>query len=257
MRFQGKVALITGAVRNTGLAIAEAFAREGAVVVLNGRRKEDVTREAARIRDAFGATVVEATADVAKQEDVDAMFAAIARECGRLDVLINNAVLQGCGYSFVETSRELLESVFAVNVFGTYACAQGAARLMRKVGQGAIVNVGSNVAERAIRNRTAYVASKGAVDALTRAMAVELAPVGIRVNCVAAGYIRTDRWSGLAVEATGRRRANIPLGREADGADIAEAVLFLASDAASKIVGARLTVDGGVSSQLTPLASDA
>ena len=94
-----RVVLITGAVRNTGLAIAEAFAEAGATVVLNGRKSADVAREAARLREQYGATVVEATADVAQQDQVDAMFTMIKRECGRLDVLVNNAILQGCGYN--------------------------------------------------------------------------------------------------------------------------------------------------------------
>ncbi len=255
MRFENKVVLITGAVRNTGLSIAEAFAKEGAIIALNSRTPDDVAREAARLRDAFGVTVIEATADVANQHQVDAMFETIERECGRLDILVNNAILQGCGYLLVDTPRELLEQVFAVNVFGSYACAQGAARMMLKAGRGAIVNVGSNTAERAIRERTAYIASKGAIESLTRAMALELGPAGIRVNCVAAGYIHSDRWDSLTTEVD-RRHANIPLGEEAYGSDIADAILFMASDAAAKIHGTRLVVDGGCLTQLLPADSD-
>ena len=256
MRFENKVVLVTGAVRNTGRAVAEAFAREGATVVLNSRIADDVSREAARLRSELGGTVVEAPADVSQQDEVDAMFETIERECGRLDVLVNNAILQGCGYALVDTPRELLERVFAVNVFGSYACAQGAARLMVKQGSGAIVNVGSNTSERAIQNRTAYIASKGAIDALSRAMAVELGPQGIRVNCVAAGYIHSDRWAELSDGDVERRHANIPLGQEASGAEIADAVLFMASDAAARINGTRLMVDGGTSVQLVPKDCD-
>ena len=254
--FQNKVVLVTGGCRNTGLAIAEAFAAKGATVVLNSRKAEDVSREAARLRGAYGTTVVQAPADIAKPEEVDAMFATIQRECGRLDVLVNNAVLQGVGHSLVDTPRELLHEVFGVNAFGAYYCAQGAARMMLAQGSGAIVNIGSNTAERAIRNRTAYVASKGAIDALTRAMAVELGPHGIRVNCVVAGYIHTDRWEVLDPAIATRRRCNIPLGEEAHGQDIADAVLFMASDSAAKINGARLMVDGGTTIQLVPVACD-
>jgi 3-oxoacyl-[acyl-carrier protein] reductase len=256
MMHRKRVVLITGAVRNTGLAIAEAFAEAGATVVLKGRKSADVAREAARLREQYGATVVEATADVAQQDQVDAMFTMIKRECGRLDVLVNNAILQGCGYNLVDTPRELLEQVFRVNVFGAYACAQGAARLMIEQGHGAIVNIGSNTAERAIRMRTAYCASKAAIDGLTRAMAVELGPHGIRVNCVVAGYIHTPRWDDIGDDQAARRRANVPLGAEATGRDIADAVLFLASDAASKITGTRLVVDGGTLSQLVPADCD-
>ena len=251
-RFNEKVVLVTGAVRNTGLAIAEAFAREGAIVVLNGRGSEDVVREAERLRQTYGATVIEAVADISCQPQVDAMFEQICSHCGRLDILVNNAVVQGVGYSLTDTPRDLLEAVFRVNVFGAYACAQGAARMMLKRKSGSIINIGSNTAERAIRNRTAYIASKAAVDGLTRAMAVELGAEGIRVNSVIAGYIRTERWEVLADGVADRRHANIPLRAEAQGEDIAEAVLFLASQGAARINGARLVVDGGSLVQLYP-----
>lgn len=255
MRFKDKVVLVTGAVRNTGLSIAEAFAKEGATVALNSRNVDDVVREAARLRERFGITVVEVPADVAVGAEVDAMFKKIESECGRLDVLVNNAILQGCGYSFVDTPRDLLESVFAVNVFGAFACGQGAAGMMIKAGRGSIINIGSNVAKRAIHDRAAYIASKGAIDSLTRAMAIDLASNGIRVNSVVAGYIHSDRWQALTTE-TDRRRLNIPLGHEATGADIADSILFMASDASSKITGACLTVDGGMTAQLAPIDCD-
>jgi len=255
MRFKDKVVLVTGAVRNTGLAIAEGFAKEGAIIALNGRKAEDVTREAARLRETYGVTVLEVQADISIPDQVDAMFAKISSELGRLDVLVNNAIIQGVGYSLVDTPREVLEEVFRMNVFGTYHCSQSAARIMIEQGSGAIVNIGSNTAGRAIKNRTAYVASKGAIDSLTRGMAIELGPAGIRVNCVVAGYINTDRWETLTTEAD-RRRANIPLGREADGCDIANTVLFMASDDAAKVNGAQLIIDGGISSQLVPADCD-
>ncbi len=251
-----KVVLVTGAVRNTGLAIAEAFAEAGAVVALNGRQPADVAREAARLRRQYGATVVEVPADVSHPDQVEAMFTTVKQACGRLDVLVNNAIVQGCGYAFVDTPRDLLEEVFRVNLFGAFACAQAAARMMIGQGGGAIVNIGSNTAERAIRNRTAYVASKAAIDGLTRAMAVELGPQGIRVNSVVAGYIHTPRWDDITDDQARRRRANIPLGQEASGRDIAAAVLFLASAAAARITGARLVIDGGTLGQLVPTDCD-
>lgn len=252
MRFKDKIVLVTGAVRNTGLAIAEAFAEAGATIVLNGRKAEDVAREAERFRKTYKVTVLEAQADISIPEQVEAMFAKIVSKLGRLDVLVNNAIIQGMGYSLVDTPREVLEEVFRINVFGAYHCSQKAAELMLKQGSGTIVNIGSNTAGKAIKNRTAYVASKGAIDSLTRAMAVELGPEGIRVNCVVAGYIHTPRWDGLTADETSRRRANIPLGMEADGGDIANTVLFMASEEAGKVNGAQLIVDGGVSSQLVP-----
>lgn len=257
MRFKDKVVLVTGAVRNTGLAIAEAFAREGAIVALNGRKAEDVAREAARLRETCGAVVIEVPADVSVPSQVSGMFEKIDRAYGRVDVLVNNAIVQGTGYSLVDTPHSLLEEVFRINVFGTFYCSQNAARLMLKNGSGTIVNIGSVTAERALPDRCAYVASKGAVHSLTRGMALELGPHGIRVNCVVAGYIHSDRWASLPPGSAERRRANIPLRRESRGADIADAVLFMASDEASRINGAALTVDGGLSVQFVPAGLDA
>jgi len=252
MNFENKVVLVTGAVRNTGLAIAEEFAKNGAIVALNGRNPEDVAREAARIRETYGSRVIEATADVSNQDEVDTLFAVIEKECGRLDVLVNNAIHLGMGYTFVDTPRQILEDIFQVNVFGCFACAQGAARLMRKQKSGVIIHIGSNTAQRAIQKRSAYIASKAAIDGLTRSMAGELGSEGIRVNCVVAGYIHTARWDDLPEEHAERRRANLPLGNEATGKDIADTVLFLASDAAAKITGTEIVVDAGGMSQLVP-----
>lgn len=204
------VVLVTWAVRNTGRAIAEAFAREGAHIVLNGRRESDVVREAERLRRDHGVPVLEAVGDISRQDEVDRIFALVEKDAGRLDVLVNNAAALGIGHELIDTPRELLEAVFQVNVFGLFACSQAAARIMRRQGLGAIVNVGSHTALRAIKNRSAYIASKGAAEALNRAMATELGPLGIRVNSVVAGYIHTDRWEDLSTEDTARRRQNTP-----------------------------------------------
>lgn len=208
-QFQDRRVLVTGSSRNTGLGIAQAFAREGARVVINGTQPEHVAAAVAGVPGA-----VPAVADLSTLAGVEASFAVVDTELGGLDVLVNNAVHQGGG--------------------------------------GVIVNIGSNTADRPVHARTAYCASKGAIDSVTRAMALDLAPHGIRVNCVAPGYIWTDRWETLDPAVAARRRANIPLGEPASAADVAAAVLFLASDEAANVTGSRLVVDGGVLSQLTP-----
>jgi NAD(P)-dependent dehydrogenase (short-subunit alcohol dehydrogenase family) len=253
MQFEGKRVLVTGSSRNTGLGIAERFARAGAFVVANGRDPENVARAARQIREATGAAVLEAPADLSTRDGVAALFETVRRGAGGLDVLVNNAVHLGVGPEFADVPDDMVEGVFALNVLGYYRCGQEAARMMIESGvRGAIVNISSNTSERAPRGRSAYVASKGAIDALTRAMAVDLAPYGIRVNTVAPGYIVTDRWDDLDPDAAARRRQNIPLGEPATAGDVADAVMYLASEAAANVTGARLVVDGGVSAQFMP-----
>lgn len=252
MRFTAKRVLVTGAESNTGLGIARRFAEEGATVALHGVNAAATADAAERIGRDHHTTVLPLTADFTQDGTVEAMFAEIRGRLGGLDVLVNNAVDQAVGYSFVDTPPSFLAAAILVNLVAPFRCAQLAANLMIAEGGGAIVNLGSNTAERAIRNRSAYVATKGSVEALTRSMAVELGPRGVRVNAVVPGYIFTERWVQLPAESAARRRANLPLGREASARDIANAVLFLASDEARSITGTRLVVDGGALAQLLP-----
>ena len=256
MRFTDKIVLITGSSRNTGLEIASQFAQEGATVFINGSTAESVSRAATELRSRGHERIIEAHADLSDTVAIQEVFTDIRNRVGRLDVLVNNAVFMGCGYSFEDLPLELFEKAVRVNMVGSFYVAREAARMMIAQEHGAIVNVGSNVSTRAIRKRSAYCATKGGIDALTRAMAVDLGPRGIRVNTVAPGYIYTERWDDLSEQDVLRRRANVPLGKEATGKDIADAVLFLASDAAANIHGARLVVDGGCSAQHMPYDID-
>jgi NAD(P)-dependent dehydrogenase (short-subunit alcohol dehydrogenase family) len=256
MRFTNKFVLVTGASRNTGLEIAARFAEEGATVFVNGSTAEGVKRAVAELKSRGLEQVIEAPADLSDATAVQNLFTQIRTRAGRLDILVNNAVLQGCGYSFEDTPLEFFEKVVRVNLVGSFHVAREAARMMIAQGGGVIVNLGSNVSARAIRKRVAYCSTKGAIDAMTRAMAVDLGPHNIRVNTVAPGYIFTERWKALPPGDAERRRANIPLGKEASGVDIANAVLFMASDEAANVHGARLVVDGGCTAQHMPAALD-
>jgi 3-oxoacyl-[acyl-carrier protein] reductase len=190
---------------------------------------------------------------VSNEEEVVAMIASIRERAGTLDILVNNACNLGLGYRFLDTPAEFFDSVMAVNARGYFLCAREAARLMIETATpGAIVNIGSITATRTMRDRLCYIASKGAVESMTRAMAVELADVGIRVNAVLPGYIHTDRWETMPEEAARERRANVPLGKEAYPKDIGHAVAFLASEAAECITGALLPITGGKDVQMLP-----
>jgi len=256
MRFRNKVVLVTGAGQNTGLGIAAAFAAEGATVFLNDKTADAVSHALATLRRRGLRKLVGVPGDISVPADVEAMFQQIATKAKGLDVLVNNAAHLGVGPDFLDTKLEFFEAVVRVNLVGTFHVSQQAARLMKRGGGGAIVHIGSNVSTRAMHKRTAYLASKGGIDSLTLSMAVDLGPHGVRVNTVAPGYIHTDRWAALAKAHVQRRRANVPLGREATAEDIAQAVLFLASDQAKNITGTRLVVDGGCSAQHMPLDID-
>lgn len=252
MIFTDKRVLVTGASVNTGLGIARRFAAEGAMVFVSDL---DPTKTALAVRQLHQSTserVFGIVGDLADESAIDRMFAEVQEMAGGLDVLVNNAAQHAIGFPFLETPLEVLMHALRVNLVGSFLCGQRAGRMMREGGGGSIINVGSNCADRAIRERSAYIASKGAMEALTRAMAIELGPFGIRVNTVAPGYINTDRWLHLGPGVAARRRATVPTGRESTAEDVANAVLFLASDAARQVTGTRLTIDGGCSIQLLP-----
>ena len=193
MRFSKKIVLVTGAARNTGVGIAAAFAAEGATVYLNSRTREGVDQAVAALRRRGFKKVRGLPGDVGVPADVDAMFREISARSKRLDVLVNNAAHLGVVPDFLELELGYFEEVLRVNLTGAFYVSQHAARMMKQQRGGAIVHIGSNVSTRAIRKRTAYLASKGGVDALTLSMATDLGPYGIRVNTVAPGYIHTDR----------------------------------------------------------------
>lgn len=256
MNFKDKTVMITGSVRNTGLGIAKEFAKAGARIIVNGRKEADTHRVSEQIRNDYSVNVIEATMDLSIPEQVNDFFDSLETQNIKLDVLVNNAVVQACGYSFIDTPYDVLMDTFKINSIGLFHCSQRAAKIMKNQGGGVIVNVGSNTVQKPIKNRTAYIASKGAVDALTRAMAIDLAEFKIRVNSVIAGYIHSDRWAKLSQNTIARRRRNVPLGKESTSEDIANAVMFMASDLSSNITGTSLVVDGGITKQLVPSDCD-
>ena len=254
-RFKGKVVLVTGGSRNTGLAIVERFAREGAKVYMCGSNAVSTTKGADDLA-AMGVTgVMSYPCDISDAAQVATLFDTIEKHSGRLDILVNNAANQGLGHGGpLEMDPERFWDVLKTNVVGGFRVTQAACTrfFMKQKSRGAVVFLSSNTAMRAIRNRTAYCASKGAINSMVRALALDLAPLGIRVNCCAPGYIYTERWETLDPAKAARRRLNCPLRKEASGADIAGVVAFLASDDAANMTGEIVTCDAGCSCQHMP-----
>jgi NAD(P)-dependent dehydrogenase (short-subunit alcohol dehydrogenase family) len=254
-RFDGKVVLVTGGNRNTGLDIVEKFVREGAKVFMCGSSTSSTASgaKALKARGVDGVTAV--PCDISDAAQVKALFDTIESEAGRLDILVNNAANQGIGHGGpLEMKPEMFYDVFKTNVVGGFQVTQMACNrfFMKQESRGAVVFLSSNTAMRAIRNRTAYCSSKGAINSMVRALALDLAPLGIRVNCCAPGYIYTERWETLDPEKAARRRLNCPLRKEAKGSDIANVVAFLASEDSANMTGEIVTCDAGCSCQHMP-----
>lgn len=264
-RFDGKVVLVTGGARNTGLEIVDMFITEGAKVFFCTRSPDSLKGGIAELEKRGRSGFHGVQCSVAIPEEVDAMMDLIEKEAGRLDIVVSNAANFGIGQgTSLETTNAQFQSVLDVNVLGGFHVVQTACNrfFMRQERndytnqRGIVVFVGSNSSERVSRNRISYVSSKGAMDSMVKALAVDLGPEGIRVNMVAPGYIWTDRWTWLSEEVKETRRANVPTGQEATGRDVAEAVAFFSSDGARACQGARLVMDGGSVAQLYPASCE-
>jgi NAD(P)-dependent dehydrogenase (short-subunit alcohol dehydrogenase family) len=244
MRLLNDVAIITGAGRGIGQAIAAASAAEGARVIVADLDFDSATRVADEIRRAGGEALAHEV-DISQPAQVQRMIDETFDRHGRLDVLINNAGV-GLNKPFLTTTLEEWELQLRVNLTGTFLCGQAAARAMERQGCGRIVNVASISGQRGGQGRAAYGAAKAGVILLTKVMAVELSPIGIRVNAVCPGPVDTDQSRGTHTPST--RQAyydRIPARRYGEREEIAAAALFLASKEASFVNGHVLNVDGG------------
>lgn len=254
-----KTALITGACINTGVAIVEKFASEGYDVVFTGRSAERVKEAEKRYREKFpdvkiigyaiDSLIDERTVD---EDAVDRMFDFLDAEAISLDTVVLNAADQGLGMAIFENPLTDFMRVINTNVTWNYCIVEHAARRMKESGGGNFVFINSNTAYRAIPDRIAYVASKGAQLGLVRALALDLGKYNIRVNAVLPGMIKTDRWEkNPEFYATVPSRYT-PIGDVAVGEDIADAAFYFAAHARNT-TGAELTVDGGNTIQLYPI----
>ncbi len=244
MRFQGKIAIVTGAAQGIGREIALGLAREGACVVIADWNREGAEAVAAQIRGT-GSVACAHAVDIADPAQVECMVTGVIEDFGRIDVLVNNA---GIGHTkpFLETTLEEWNRVLAINLTGQFLVGQAVARAMLPSGGGRIVNVASISGERGGTGRAAYGVAKAGVALLTKVMATELAAKGIAVNAISPGPTETDQVRQCHDAATrAAYLALLPVRRYAKPCEIAQAALFLASDDASFICGHILNVDGG------------
>ncbi|MBS1253026.1 MAG: Diacetyl reductase [(S)-acetoin forming] [Anaerolineales bacterium] len=246
-RFTSQVAIVTGGSRGIGLATAEALAREGASVVIVSLNEERGQTAAGAIRDEGGRADF-ICADVTQRDQVERMVARTLERFGDINILVNNAGVHDSA-PFWEEPAELWERMYRVNVLGTALPSQAVVRHLKDNGGGAIVHVASKAGVVGEPGHAAYSASKGAVIALARAMAVELAPCSIRVNAVCPGPVMTDMLHAAVPTREGRDQlaADAPLGRVGRPEDIANAVLYLASSDSDWCTGQAVSIDGGLS----------
>ena len=234
---KGKVALVTGAARGIGRAIAEKFAANGAKVYVNDLDLDGVV---------FGGDVTSVAFDVTDSAALKSALMRINKESGRIDCVVNNAAIIA-NQKLGMVTKDILQKMYAVNVFAVLDMIQLASRLMARHGGGSIVNIASATAVHGSAGQVAYSSTKGAIIAMTKSAAKELAPIGVRVNAVAPGIVKTERFTEL-YESDGAkiddRISRIPIGRLATTEDIANACAYLSSDMSSYVTGQILGVDG-------------
>jgi NAD(P)-dependent dehydrogenase (short-subunit alcohol dehydrogenase family) len=245
---QGRVAIVTGAERGIGKEIASELARQGCRIAVNYPGSPEVAEQTAAEIRGLGVDAFAVKADVGVGTEVRRMVADVVSRFGRLDILVNNAGVQ-TWTPLLEVTEEEWDSVIRTNLKGCFLCTQAAALHMKDHGGGVIVNIGSGSNKVPFPGLIAYTASRGGIEMFTKVSAVELGPFHIRVNCVAPGAVETERTRLELPDYAGTWGRAAPLGRVGTPADVAGAIAFLVSDAASFITGQTIMVDGGLFTQ--------
>ncbi len=242
---ESKVVLVTGAGSGIGQAMAVRFAEQGALVAVNDVDPASASSTVERIAGAGGHALA-TPADVSNSAAVNDMFNAVESAIGEVQILVNNAGLVGPMLHFFEADEAWWRKIIDVNLTGHFLCAHRAARPMARAGSGVIINMSSGGATRAHRSFTAYDATKGGIEAFTRALALDPGPYGISVNALMPGSIDTN---GLDLDQRSLRGENIPMGRIGEPADMTGPALFLASEESEYVTGDVIKVDGGMLAQ--------
>ena len=245
MLLDGKTALVTGASRGIGRAIALCLAAEGARVAINYAGNVKAAEEVKAAIEAAGGTAILCQADIADSAAVEAMVANVVKEFGTIDILVNNAGITR-DTLLMRMKDEDFAKVLDTNLKGVFYCTKAVSKLMMKKRSGRIINMASVVGLVGNAGQTNYAAAKAGVIGFSKSAAKELASRGITVNVVAPGFIGTDMTAGLPESVKEKMLTDIPLGRMGEAEDVANAVLFLASDQASYITGQVVNVDGGM-----------
>ncbi len=243
MEKENKIALVTGGGSGIGLAIAEKFVQHGILTIIIGRDEQKLNSA----REKLGKLCVPVSSDLNNLSAIPALVERLTSQYGHIDILVNNAGIN-MKKEFTEVTDEDFQRILMTNVTAVFALSREVVKNMLQNGGGAIINISSMASQYGIPKVIAYTASKSAIEGMTRAMAVELSPKGIRVNCIAPGFIATEM-SAKALnndpERKGKALGRTPMGKLGEPADIGEAAVFLASDAAKYITGVILPVDGG------------
>ena len=243
---KGKVAVVTGGTRGIGLEIVRLYLEQGAKVILFGSRVESANKAVAKLKEENKDWQVEGMApELGSLREVEETFSEIAGKYGRIDILVNNAGISA-REPLDEYSEKAFDDIMNLNVKALFDCSKAAVPYMRAQGGGCIINTSSMVSLYGQPSGVGYPASKAAVNGLTKSLARELGKDKIRVNAVAPGVTRTDMVANLPEEMVARVTAPIPLGRMGEPAEVANVFLFLASDLASYVSGAVISVDGAV-----------